>query len=106
MNSEQAHLLKVLSAFGHYKSHAMSQNHRRRRDYLSLSQHYKDLIPTHLEKINKIDACIEENMILIRDIMTNMFLDSQPMMDAQVNNQIMYLFLVINKFLGSPHRNG
>lgn len=90
MDMETTPLLKVYSAFSHYKNYALLQNHRRRRDFLSLSQAHQDLIPTLLEKINKVDSCIDDNMIFVRDIMTNMFLVQQqqePMIDAQVNNR-------------------
>ncbi|KAI7890269.1 N2227-like protein-domain-containing protein [Mucor mucedo] len=79
---ESTPLLKVYSAFSHYKNYALAQNHRRRRDFHSLSQAHQALISSHLEKINKVDTCIDHNMMFIQDIMTNMFLE-EPMMDAQ-----------------------
>jgi carnosine N-methyltransferase len=78
--SEQFHLVKVISAFAYYKRHSLTHNHRRRRDYHSLPEHHKQLIPDYLIKIDKVDSCIEENMILLRDIVqsSSMFLDGQP----------------------------
>jgi carnosine N-methyltransferase len=79
-HSEQLHLINVLTAFAYYKRYALNHNHRRRRDYLSLAEHHKQLIPNYLDKINQVDERIEENMKLIRDIVASasMFLD-QPM---------------------------
>lgn len=80
--SEQFHLIKVLTAFAYYKRHSLNHNHRRRRDYLSLSEQHKQLIPNYLEKINQIDGRIEENMKFIGDIAASasVFLDQQPSM--------------------------
>jgi carnosine N-methyltransferase len=68
IQSEQLHLIKVITAFAYYKRHSLNHNHRRRRDYLSLSEHHKKLIPDYLDKVNQIDGRIEENMKLIRAI--------------------------------------
>ncbi|CAO0797333.1 unnamed protein product [Mucor circinelloides] len=68
IQSEQLHLIKVITAFAYYKRHSLNHNHRRRRDYLSLSEHHKKLIPDYLDKVNQVDGRIEENMNLIRAI--------------------------------------
>jgi carnosine N-methyltransferase len=79
--SEQFHLMKVITAFAYYKRHSLNHNHRRRRDYLSLSEHHKKLIPNYLEKVNAVDERIEANMSMIREIVksANVFLDKDPM---------------------------
>ncbi|KAI8073723.1 N2227-domain-containing protein, partial [Thamnidium elegans] len=84
-HSEQHHLIKVMSAFAYYKRHAQTHNHRRRRDYHSLAQHHKDLIPGYLEKINRVDQCIEENMIMLGNIVKNAsdFLGNQSVMMSE-----------------------
>lgn len=68
IQSEELHLIKVITAFAYYKRHSLNHNHRRRRDYLSLSEHHKKLIPDYLDKVNQVDGRIEENMKLIRAI--------------------------------------
>ncbi|RCH87336.1 hypothetical protein CU097_001291, partial [Rhizopus azygosporus] len=80
--SEQVYLIKVITAFASYKRFSLNNNHRRRRDYLSLPEHHKKLIPDFLDKVNKVDECIEHNMTFIRDIVksANMFLD--PKLDT------------------------
>lgn len=77
--AEQLHLIKVISAFANYKRHAQTQNQRRRRDYSSLPEHHKKLVPHYLTKINQVDDCIQENMSLIRAIVqsASMFLPDQ-----------------------------
>lgn len=87
--SEQFHLIKVISAFAYYKRSSLNQNHRRRRDYLTLSQQHKALIPNYLEKVNKVDTCIEENTILIRAIVksASMFLDQNDPMTIDYSQQ-------------------
>jgi carnosine N-methyltransferase len=90
--SEQFHLIKVLTAFAYYKRHSLNHNHRRRRDYLSLAEHHKQLIPHYLDKVNQVDDRIEENMKLIRDIVasSSMFLDQQPMIQASIFHAFEY----------------
>ena len=75
--SEQVHLVKVISAFAYYKTHSTNHNHRRRRDYYTLSERHKQFIPDYLDKINQVDECIKINGILVRDIVksASMFLD-------------------------------
>jgi carnosine N-methyltransferase len=87
---EQFHLLKVISAFAYYKRHASTQNQRRRRDYSSLPEHHKKLIPNYLTKLNAVDDCIDENMKLIRDIVSSasMFLESGEPMTANKKTPI------------------
>lgn len=55
------HVLKVLAAFAFYKRHALNHNYRRRRDFHSLPEHHKRLVPELLSKIDQVDKCIEEN---------------------------------------------
>lgn len=83
--SEQVYLIKVITAFASYKRFSLNNNHRRRRDYLSLPEHHKKLIPDFLDKVNKVDECIEHNMTFIRDIVksANMFLDPSIMEHSQ-----------------------
>ncbi|KAG1048973.1 hypothetical protein G6F43_008673 [Rhizopus delemar] len=83
--SEQVYLIKVITAFAYYKRFSLNHNHRRRRDYLTLPEHHKKLIPDFLEKVNRVDECIEQNMIFIRDIVksANMFLDPSIMEHSQ-----------------------
>ncbi|KAI8979511.1 N2227-like protein-domain-containing protein [Mycotypha africana] len=78
VESEQFHLLKIITAFAYYKRHALNHNHRRRRDYYALPEHHKKLIPDYLEKLQQVDLCIEKNMDFIRDIVksSSMFLDA------------------------------
>ncbi|KAI9331146.1 N2227-like protein-domain-containing protein [Pilaira anomala] len=86
VHSEQHHLIKVMKAFAHYKTAAMKTTHKKRRDFHTLSQYHKDLIPTYLEKLNRVDNCIDQNMILITDIIKNAttFLGTTPEFDHSV----------------------
>lgn len=83
VHSEQHHLIKVMKAFAHYKTAAMKTTHKKRRDFHTLSQYHKDLIPTYLDKLNRVDNCIDQNMILITDIVKNAttFLGTTPEFD-------------------------
>ncbi|KAI8047951.1 N2227-like protein-domain-containing protein [Gilbertella persicaria] len=87
--SEQFHLVKVITAFAYYRRHALNHNHRRRRDYLALPEHHKQLIPDYLHKVDNVDKCIEENMNFIRHIVksASMFLDGQDPMTAVSQHQ-------------------
>lgn len=78
--AERIHLRNVLTAFTYYKSHALKRNHRRRHDFLALPEHHKRLIPDVMEKINQVDRCIEQNMIMLRDIVkcAGMFMGIDP----------------------------
>lgn len=92
--SEQVYLIKVITAFAYYKRFSLNHNHRRRRDYLTLPEHHKKLIPDFLEKVNRVDECIEQNMIFIRDIVksANMFLDPSIMEHSQQKVYISVLY--------------
>lgn len=78
--AERIHLRNVLTAFTYYKSHALKRNHRRRHDFLALPEHHKRLIPDVMDKINQVDRCIEQNMIMLRDIVkcAGMFMGIDP----------------------------
>ncbi|CDS13701.1 hypothetical protein LRAMOSA05875 [Lichtheimia ramosa] len=78
--AERVHLRNVLTAFTYYKSHALKRNHRRRHDFLALPEHHKRLIPDVMDKINQVDRCIEQNMIMLRDIVkcAGMFMGIDP----------------------------
>ncbi|KAI8993126.1 N2227-like protein-domain-containing protein [Pilobolus umbonatus] len=80
MQSEEFILMKVITAFAYYGRHALNHNHRRRRDYMALSEHHKQLIPTYLNKLSRVDQCIETNRIMLREIMksASVFLDQDP----------------------------
>ncbi|KAK4514658.1 NADPH-dependent 1-acyl dihydroxyacetone phosphate reductase [Mucor velutinosus] len=89
IQSEQLHLIKVITAFAYYKRHSLNHNHRRRRDYLSLSEHHKKLIPDYLDKVNQVDGRIEENMNLIRAIVksASMFTEDADDEPAEQNSK-------------------
>ncbi|KAI9275635.1 N2227-like protein-domain-containing protein [Phascolomyces articulosus] len=78
--AERIHLRTVLTAFTYYKAHSRNKNHRRRHDFLALPEHHKRLIPDVLEKIDKVDRCVEKNMIMLRDIVkcAGMFMGIDP----------------------------
>lgn len=84
--SDYYHLVKVLSAFAYYKRHALNSNFKKRRDFHSLPEHHKRLVPELLNKIEKVDQCIDQNSKFLADIIQNssMFLD-QPMTTDMVN---------------------
>lgn len=90
VQSEQLHLIKVITAFAYYKRHSLNHNHRRRRDYLSLSEHHKRLIPDYLDKVNQVDGRIEENMNLIRAIVksASMFTEDADDEPAEQNSKV------------------
>lgn len=94
IQSEQLHLIKVITAFAYYKRHSLNHNHRRRRDYLSLSEHHKKLIPDYLDKVNQVDGRIEENMNLIRAIVksASMFTEDADVEPAKQNSKVKYRF--------------
>ena len=79
-DAERAHLRTVLTAFTYYKAHSRNRNHRRRCDFLALPEHHKRLIPDVLEKIDKVEHCIEKNMTMLRDIVkcAGMFMGIDP----------------------------
>ncbi|KAI8376960.1 N2227-like protein-domain-containing protein [Blakeslea trispora] len=87
--SEQFHLVKVITAFAYYKRYALNHNHRRRRDYHALPEHHKKLIPNYSEKLDNVDNRIEQNMNFIRHIVksASMFLDGQDPMMAVAQHQ-------------------
>ncbi|KAI8356122.1 N2227-like protein-domain-containing protein [Choanephora cucurbitarum] len=87
--SEQFHLVKVITAFAYYKRYALNHNHRRRRDYHALPEHHKKLIPHYLEKLDNVDHRIEQNMHFIRHIVksASMFLEGQDPMMAVAQQQ-------------------
>ncbi|KAI8637200.1 N2227-like protein-domain-containing protein [Parasitella parasitica] len=89
IQAEQLHLIKVITAFAYYRRHSLNHNHRRRRDYLSLPEHHKKLIPDYLEKVNQVDGRIEENMKLIRAIVksASMFTEDADEQEQGSNNQ-------------------
>lgn len=80
IEAERNHLQSVLSAFTYYRRHSLNRNHRRRRDYMSLSEQHKRLIPDLLTKIDQVDRCIEQNMELLREIVkcTGAFMGIDP----------------------------
>ncbi|KAI7859077.1 N2227-like protein-domain-containing protein [Circinella umbellata] len=89
-DAERAHLRTVLTAFTYYKAHSRNRNHRRRRDFLALPEHHKRLIPDVLEKIDKVEHCIEKNMIMLRDIVkcAGMFMGIDPRVLVAEGSQI------------------
>ncbi|KAI8060967.1 N2227-like protein-domain-containing protein [Gongronella butleri] len=66
--TEMKHFQKVLLAFLYYRTHSLRCNHRRRKDFMALSERHKRLIPDVLKKIDTIDTKIEANARLFRDI--------------------------------------
>ncbi|KAI8365391.1 N2227-like protein-domain-containing protein [Radiomyces spectabilis] len=80
VQAERAHFRKVLTAFAYYRRHALNHNHRKRHDFMALPEQHKKIIPDVLKKINKVDECIETNMVMLREIVrgANMFMDEDP----------------------------
>lgn len=68
VQEERDHLRNVLLSFTYYRRHSLIRNQRRRRDYQALPQQHKRLVPDLLEKIDRVDQCIEGNMEFVRDI--------------------------------------
>ncbi|KAI9260802.1 N2227-like protein-domain-containing protein [Sporodiniella umbellata] len=71
-------LVRVMSAFDSYKQYALLRNHKRRRDFMSLTESQKKLVPGFVAKLDSVDKCIETNMEFFRDLVENasLFLDS------------------------------
>ncbi|KAI7902947.1 N2227-like protein-domain-containing protein [Cokeromyces recurvatus] len=88
IESEKLHLIKVITALAYYKRHSLNHNHKKRRDYLALPEHHKQLIPNYLQKVNEVDVCIEQNMIFLREIVKSatMFVDA-PLTSIQNTQQ-------------------
>ncbi|ORY96129.1 UPF0586 protein C9orf41 [Syncephalastrum racemosum] len=68
VQEERDHLRNVLLSFTYYRRHSLVRNQRRRRDYQALPQQHKRLVPDLLEKIDRVDRCIEANMEFVRDV--------------------------------------
>ncbi|KAI9485456.1 MAG: N2227-like protein-domain-containing protein [Benjaminiella poitrasii] len=88
VESEKLHLVKVITALAYYKRHSLNHNHKKRRDYLALPEHHKQLIPDYLKKVNQVDQCIEQNMMFVREIVRSsaMFID-EPLSSIQSTQQ-------------------
>ncbi|KAG0378470.1 hypothetical protein BGX24_003751 [Mortierella sp. AD032] len=68
VNEETLHFHKIVKAFSQYKASAMYANHRRRTDFYSLPERQQKILPTYLERMEKIDDAIEANYEIIKII--------------------------------------
>ncbi|KAF8955490.1 hypothetical protein BGZ46_002630 [Entomortierella lignicola] len=68
IHEETLHFHKIIKAFSQYKSSAMYANHRRRTDFYSLPERQQKMLPSYLERMEKIDTAIEANYEIIKII--------------------------------------
>ncbi|KAI7819628.1 N2227-like protein-domain-containing protein [Gamsiella multidivaricata] len=68
IHEETLHFHKIIKAFSQYKSSAMYANHRRRTDFYSLPERQQKLLPSYLERMEKVDEAIEANYEIIKII--------------------------------------
>ncbi|KAG9069223.1 hypothetical protein KI688_010120 [Linnemannia hyalina] len=68
VHEETLHFHKIIKAFSQYKASAMYANHRRRTDFYSLPERQQKMLPTYLERMERIDDAIEANYEIIKII--------------------------------------
>ncbi|KAF9405668.1 hypothetical protein BGZ94_003423 [Podila epigama] len=68
VHEEVLHFHKIVKAFSQYKASALYANHRRRTDFYSLPERQQKLLPTYLERMEKVDEAIEANFEIIKII--------------------------------------
>ncbi|KAG0306044.1 hypothetical protein BGZ98_003066 [Dissophora globulifera] len=87
---EALHFHKIIKAFSQYKATAMYANHRRRTDFYTLPERQQKMLPSYLERMEKVDAAIEDNYEIIKMICEDQQIfvnDDRPMVKLGLNEK-------------------
>ncbi|KAF9105460.1 hypothetical protein BGX27_009622 [Mortierella sp. AM989] len=112
IHEETLHFHKIIKAFSQYKSSALYANHRRRTDFYSLPERQQKMLPSYLERMEKIDTAIEANYEIIKIICEDQHIfvnDDRPVTKARYFSiptmSVLYLNTIPNLGINDRARN-